>query len=881
MVKSLLLMMAIVSCRLGLPSEIQAAPQISNITISPNPVAKYAKFEITFQVQTTATNPAFSYSAASPYPGAENYPYDQGVTVDAQFLPPGQANWANASTQPAFYFQDFLYQRLPSGSGTDWYYPTNNFSWKVRFAPTNHGNWQFRLTATDSTGTITTTPQSFTATDSDSHGFIKVAANDHRYFEFEDGTYFPALGYNMNYNHVDWLNPTNNAANFQAMAQNGIQLARIWLSQWSIFGSHWSPWRDFASNSTDPPWTWLVYDPQPNPQTEFAFHVSSNPIRCFSYGLNTPHPPVKPNTDYRLTLNYKTMGLSGPAVPGNYGLVIKLMNDIREIDSQTHQTNCTLPTEGQIITPYISTNTGDWQPLQVTYHTGATQSFLPLIAFVLENVTAGSAHIRYLELKEDLGGGEFGPNVIAKPSLDSHRYFDQRNSFAFDQVINLAQQYGVYLRPVTLDWREEILDHFDWYGLYTGNDLDAYLYGPDEVTQFNRSRWLQQQWWRYLQARWGYATAIHSWEYVNEGTPGSEHAHAANAMGFYFEQFSLNQHLTATSTWNQGSSTAGFWGLTNFPYIDFADIHRYIRQDTMPSQFYDAAEASLNASATFGAQSQAIQSRWPVIRGETGFVTDDQQRPISPITSDTQGVWFHNYLWAGLNPGALIESYWYENWHIYDCAAGPPPCRLRFDLRPLVKPLADFLTDIPLNQGGYSDVAASGFDTNLIRVTGQKNPTRNLAHLWIQNKRHTWCAVAGGIAGCPTTWDSSRLNGSITLSGFTTTAPLNIEWWQFDTTGQLTKTNTSQAPISGQLTLNLTSLPSTVTDVAVKIGDYTATIPTPSPPPPPETDLDGDQDTDFMDLLLLILGFGAGGLADFNHTGIVDIFDFNILLRYL
>ena len=141
--------------------------------------------------------------------------------------------------------------------------------------------------------------------------------------------------------------------------------------------------------------------------------------------------------------------------------------------------------------------------------------------------------------------------------------------------------------------------------------------------------------------------------------------------------------------------------------------------------------------------------------------------------------------------------------------------------------------------------------------------------------------MAGGIAGCPTTWDSSRLNGSITLSGFTTTAPLNIEWWQFDTTGQLTKTNTSQAPISGQLTLNLTSLPSTVTDVAVKIGDYTATIPTPSPPPPPETDLDGDQDTDFMDLLLLILGFGAGGLADFNHTGIVDIFDFNILLRYL
>src|SRR5439155_326336 len=28
----------------------------------------------------------------------------------------------------------------------------------------------------------------------------------------------------------------------EIMGQNGIQLIRIWLSQWSIFGSAWSPW---------------------------------------------------------------------------------------------------------------------------------------------------------------------------------------------------------------------------------------------------------------------------------------------------------------------------------------------------------------------------------------------------------------------------------------------------------------------------------------------------------------------------------------------------------------------------------------------------------------------------------------------------------------
>ncbi|OGV95557.1 hypothetical protein A2W24_06695 [Microgenomates group bacterium RBG_16_45_19] len=67
------------------------------------------------------------------------------------------------------------------------------------------------------------------------------------------------------------------------------------------------------------------------------------------------------------------------------------------------------------------------------------------------------------------------------------------------------------------------------------------------------------------------------------------------------------------------------------------------------------------------------------------------------------------------------------------------------------------------------------------------------------------------------------------------------------------------------------------------IGAYEFVInspsPTPSPPPPPETDLDSDQDTDFLDLILLILGFGVGGLADFNHTGLVDLFDFNALIQ--
>jgi hypothetical protein len=39
--------------------------------------------------------------------------------------------------------------------------------------------------------------------------------------------------------------------------------------------------------------------------------------------------------------------------------------------------------------------------------------------------------------------------------------------------------------------------------------------------QVNQVRWLQQAWWRYLQARWGYSPNIHSWELTNEGDPAN------------------------------------------------------------------------------------------------------------------------------------------------------------------------------------------------------------------------------------------------------------------------------------------------------------------------------------------------------------------------
>src|SRR3972149_648886 len=214
-------------------------------------VPKYEKFEITFEIDgSVAEN---YYQPYNPLPPS-GVPTGTGISVDAYFTDPE----GNTFSQPAFYFQDFLHETRANGS-RDWIYPNGNFFWKVRFAPNKPGLWQYRLITQDASGRIETSNTSFNVSASQNKGYIRVSPTDPRYFEFDDGTYFPALGYNMNFNHVNWVSPViNNQANFKSMGQNGVQMVRIWLSQWAIFGSSWNPWKSFSAQGGDPPTTLLV-----------------------------------------------------------------------------------------------------------------------------------------------------------------------------------------------------------------------------------------------------------------------------------------------------------------------------------------------------------------------------------------------------------------------------------------------------------------------------------------------------------------------------------------------------------------------------------------------------------------------------------------------
>jgi hypothetical protein len=225
-----------------------------------------------------------------------------------------------------FFYQEFLDEIR---NGNEWFCPTGNYSWKVRFSPDQAGTWQYKLTAQDASGFTESSPIRFNVIESSNPGFIQVSKTDPRYFEFENGQYFTGLGYNLNYNQVDWVNPIlENQEKFQIMSENEIQLVRIWLSQWSIFSSAWNPW-----NSPDPsihsgyiPGTGLNVD-ETYYQNELSMVLRWETdwfSPCMFIGVWNARPAIKPHSDYRVSVRYKAKELAGPRHPNQpYGFAVK------------------------------------------------------------------------------------------------------------------------------------------------------------------------------------------------------------------------------------------------------------------------------------------------------------------------------------------------------------------------------------------------------------------------------------------------------------------------------------------------------------------------------------------------------------------------------
>jgi len=853
-------------------SPVQAQPTISpledNTNSYPNnTVPAYGKLELTFTItSTSASNYYFPFDASPP----AGLTAGTGISVDGIFTSPN----GEISIQPGFIFQEFIDEMK---NGREWFYPTNTMKWKVRFSPPTPGNWSVVVRATDASGTSESTAYSFIVSDSQSKGFIKVSPRDPRYFEYDDGTYFPGMGFNMNFSDVSWYSPTvDNQHNFQVMGENGIQLIRIWLSQWAIGGSEWNPYMptnpDLLNSYT--PYTGITFD-EAYPGSEVSMKVNTLKGSCMYANQWKNRWAVQPGKTYRIRVRYKAKDIvsNDVKVAGKpYGFSIKVSDNLLW-HATDESKRCYMPDTGTYIITPQSTNT-DWTILEGNFTTGNSYLF-PRMYFVMENVNSGTAYVDYIWVEEDLGNGTYGPNIVSKPWMAHHQYFEQRNSLAFDKVLELAEKHGVYLRVTVMEKGDRILKNFDFNGVPDTSLQGEYFYG--DFGRMTKTRWLQQAWWRYLQARWGYSTQIHSWELVNEGDPFSgRHFTLADEFGKYMHQFNSNSHLVTTSTWH--SFPVGlFWGdTTKYENIDYATYHQYIPEgkDTTIrvdvknadgsisilrpvissiSDYYDMAASTIKASLLLGAK-QEFGAGKPTIRGEVGYNLSEGGAN-NYFQNDTQGIWLHNFIWGQINPGGVIESYWYWDKHIVWDKNG-------IDNRKHFGAYYDFIENIPLSNGNYSN-ADSRTSTPEIRVIGQKDIRNKRAHLWIQNINHTWKNVTGGSVIPP-------LSGTVTLDGFEASKDYQVEWWE-TYSGNVSRTETVTTNSSGTIILSIDNL---ISDVAVKIGDYTLTSPVKI------GDLDGDGDVDIFDYNLLVQYFNQSNCA-YNLIGacLIDIFDYNLMVQ--
>jgi len=757
------------------PAALRALPGVQNVTMSAGSVGQWEKLEISFDVATAAQNFQWPHDSAPP-PGV---PAGAGVTVDALFSPDG---WQTVHTQPAFYYQDFRHETR----GTrDWIYPTSTFTWKVRYSPPRAGAWQVKIRVTDNTGSVESSPRSFSVVPSNKRGFVRVSARDPRYFEHDDGTYFPALGYNMNFSHVSWDNPVaGNTANFQAMGQNGIQLARIWLSQWGIFTTAWNGWNSPKSSlhaQYIPAHGVTSEEAVPGSETSMKITWGRNP--CMFMGFMKVAPSVKRNTNYRVQVTVKTRLMTAPRDASKpHGFLAKTGMWLSE-------DTCADPGTGSPVTPYLSVNTTGFVTVTGAWNSG-NADFMPFLYLALEN-TDGDAFVDRVAVEEDLGGGQYGPNIVHKPWMAHHQYFEQRTSFAFDKMLALAEQNNVYLKPVMLEKNELIMNLIDWNGDFGTAGDNNNFYG--NYRAMTKVRWLQRAWWRYCQARWGYSPNIHSWELLNEGDPfNGRHYTLADELGKFMRQYAPQNHLVTTSFWHSYPKSF-FWDNAGYPNVDYADVHQYmfegqninLRIDNAgvpvfaANDYFDTAAATERLSSVVGAKAIHGAGK-PIMRGETGFVSGTTDDPTPALLADRTGVWLHNYLWGGISAGGLIESYWNESYHIYNAQQG-------FDHRPHFGVYSDFFKDIPLSNGHYVDAQATGTVAGL-RAWGQKDLQNQRAHLWIQNTAHTWDNVVNNRPIAP-------LSGQVIVPGLRPGAAYAVEVWSTDPADRA-------QPVAARLTLN-------------------------------------------------------------------------------
>lgn len=526
-------------------------PVVANLRILTPNVVVFEKFEIQFEVKTAATDLYMPFDAEPPQgiaPGT-------GVTVDGLFSSDG---WKTTIVQPAFLYQPYISRVL---NNQDHFVPNGGPRWAVRFAPKTAGAWEFRVRVSDRKGTSETKPEEFSVDGGGGDrygglrespysrdGFVRVSKTDARYFEFEDGAPFHGQGYNTAFS-----TQPRAASLMREWQKNDINFMRVWLSSAGINGTAWSSW----SYPGQPRNTLALTSDVAAPGSTFSLYLN-NERRCVYTDFNQEDVPVLPETKYHVWARVKLKDVT--KWEGDYGGLAMRASGFAP--------DCTV-VKGIDSTAPVLSGTTDWVTVEGDLTTRKDQNWLPYLWLILDKA---QGKIWIDEVRLYRADDPDKVNLLREPRADSVFEFDPMNSFKWDRFVEQAEESGTFLKMVIDEKDEWIRNHLAAEGGVTDRPSNNNFYAAPKT----QVRWLDEAWWRYLIARWGYSTAIHSFEFVNEGDPFQpRHYEAADAMAKYFHAHDPSRHLVTTSFWHTYPG-AEFWENPRYPDVDYADLHAYI-----------------------------------------------------------------------------------------------------------------------------------------------------------------------------------------------------------------------------------------------------------------------------------------------------------------
>lgn len=593
-----------------LPIKAEALPGVDGL-LAPSRCGKYEKFEATFQVATSATNYDWPYDAVPPA-GIEA---GVGVTVDALF---SRDDWATTLVKPGFYYQRYSYENR-AGFG-EWLYPDGQPSWCVRFSPFAAGVWQWRIRVTDKDGT-TLYPSSgdlqFTCDESGKHGPLRVSTTDPRYFEHLDGSPWTCgIGLvDSDYGDLDALE-----ADLPDWGSSGVNLIRTWWQSYSspsLFGypRYGLPKPTSAEHMPGHRLSWAIPLTSANQENQLTLDVH-----------------VKLNTNYRVSVFAKTSALVGT---GTCGVMLWAYD----------------PTWKSVTPGLIGTN--DWTEISAVINSGS--NYLLHTKAVVENCTSGSVWLSGASIREDLGGGNYGPELVDRTDPEVYRHFPKFTAARCEKMLDLCEASNVWLKIVA----EEKQDYVYGRIMADGSYNDAYA--PDGTSLYSAAgsanRRYQEYYWRFLIARFGHSPAVHSWELFNEADPFNGNLYlAANAFAKYMHDNNPNRQLVTTSTWHS-YPTSEFWANPAYPDIDYSDLHKYVDavnhysglllNKTQAGKVTNEGAPAINSSRSFrvvSSDGEQYFRKLPVVPGH-------QYKVSVYIKAD-------NIVWSGPGNNPAAAAFW-------------------------------------------------------------------------------------------------------------------------------------------------------------------------------------------------------------------------------